>query len=336
MAGTVTTQRIAREAGLSQPTVSLILNRRGDEMGIKRETQERVFEIAKRLNYVRNPLANGLRGGRTKTIGMLWSLESPHGDMAREMALRVQKYGYVANLADFLGGLDLITQALADCARRRVDGLVLQADRVLTAIPEVQRLLKEFPAAVVVSPDQLDIPFDVIHHDRLSAFEEAADHLVGAGRKRIAFVAYLHANVQKWKSFSGRLMAHGFAPDQMTAIDFQHNLRDDMATLSALEEHCKDGVPFDAFVCVNDVSAVAVMAWLRARGLRVPEDVAVIGTNDTPIAPYQVPPLASIAREDKPVADLIEQMLFARLADPNLEPRRERINMRFVPRESAG
>jgi len=337
----ITTRMIAEEAGLSIATVSVVLNRRGDEIGIKPETQRRVLEIARRLNFVRNPLAAGLRGGRTRSIGILWSFDGPYDNaaMIRRIALHAQKHGYFTHVADHLADPQVTDQLLGELAQRRVDAVVMQesqGDALHT--PEIVRRLTSFPAAVLIAPHAWDAPCDLIVHDRLVAFRAVVDHFAAAGRRRPALLVRSVAAGDKIDAFLARCRECGMSVDDSSIIHFEQQPDEKLAAAywRALASRFGRQFPFDALHCSTDEGAVAAMAWLRSIDLQVPHDVAVAGSNDSTTAEFQTPALASIDRRDNQVADTIKSLVFNRLSSPTLPLQRRHIPMRFIWRESAG
>jgi len=334
----ITSNDIAAAAGVSQPTVSIVLNNRGDEFGIRAETQQRIIDTAKKLKYVRNPLASGLRGGRTSAIGMLWPLQSSMKDMAREMALRLMKSNYAAYMADNLSDVTVMSRAIADFSRRGVDAIIVQGQHSIFSSPKIAELIAGLSISILlVSSDPTDAPVDTIHHDRLPAFRAAADHLVSTGRKRTVFVTPVKSNQQKVNAFSNQLLERGLSAKDQIVLDLKncpHSYPADAA--QAIEELIARKTPFDAVMCTSDAAAAAVLRTLQTNGLKVPEDVAVIGANNSEYAPYLLPPLASIDHNSVRLADLMEEMLWSRLKDPQLPRRTAEVKMQFVWRESAG
>jgi LacI family transcriptional regulator len=330
---------IAREAGLSHSTVSLVLNNRGDELGLRSETQRQVREIAKRLNYVRNPLARGLAGKSTMTIGLLWSLAGPHlsEGMARNITLRTQKRGYTTYLFDCMSDPEVTRRQLMECRMRGVDAVVLRHSPALV-MDEFSRQLKEFKAAVVVSAESLSLPVDLIQHDMVAGYVQAADHLANAGRKRPAILSP-HGNISKVEAFLGHCRQRGMSVSDQSAINISGSgdpwkLMDQ--AIAMLTNQFPDKFPFDSLICTNDEIASAALVWLRDKGLLTPENVTVIGCNDAPFCVAMSPPLASIERHDEKVADAIEELIFSLLDDSGLPARRRIVPSQFIWRESAG
>ncbi len=338
----VTTSQIAQLAGVSPSTVSLVLNRRGDDLRINRDTQQRVMDAAKQLNYVPNYLARGLSGGSTKSIGMLWPLGgSPsNAAIAYQLLRRLARRGYVAHMTDHLRDRDFSHRALLDLLQRKVDGLIFYTGGNVLDDPRVVEVLGEFSAAVLVSPRREKVRFDLIHHDRQQAMREIADHLVGTGRRHVGILTVGNANELKINALRQRLHEHGLTnpgPLVLEPFDFDDTTYVDQVADELARQHGKGkDFPFDAVVCTDDDQAAALLHWLRKVKLSVPQRVAVVGFNDVPVAAHLDPPLASVARYDEQVSNLAEQWLFERLRKRDLPPRHETVAMSFTWRPSAG
>lgn len=339
-----TVSAVAARAGVSPATVSLVLNRRGKELRINQQTQQRVREAARQLNYVPNYLARGLSGASTKSIGLVWSLggSASNAPIAYQLIQRIAKRGYVCHMTEHLSSADFTSRALTDQLQRRVDGLILHAGGDILDDPRVLGLLGEVQSAVIVSAReadlQCDLPHDVIHHDRATAMRQVVDHLVSSGRQRLGMFSIATSNAIKLGAIASRLRELNAAPAQQV-LPLCDPVSDNYLATSRqqLDQHYA-GRPFDfdAVICTNDDMAVAMIDFLRTRGLRVPDDVAVVGFDDSSIAPMLNPPLASVTRYDADVATVAEEAMFERLADPSRKPRRCTIEMTFNWRASAG
>lgn len=333
---------IARKVGVSQVTVSRALSGRGQ---VAPRTRQRILEAVEELRYAPNPLAQGLRGGRTKLVGLLRSLAGPHPSEGaiRKVAMCVQQHGYATQIVDHMSRVDVMVQTLDSFRRYGVDAVMLDGSRPALLEPEVVERLQSFPAAVVVSDRPIDVselPVDVILHDRRPSFTEMADHLIDRGRRRpmVIMAGEGEQNSVKTRTFFDRCRARGLSIETGQDLAIARGIGSDSIgreTWAFLEQHSPER-PFDAMVFSNDESAMAGIAWLRSHGKRVPTDVAVIGFNDSAGAAYVDPPLASVSREEDRVAAWIERFVFERLGDPSLPPRRECVPMRFIPRASAG
>jgi DNA-binding LacI/PurR family transcriptional regulator len=329
---------ISRKTGLSVATVSNALN---DRQGYSHATKQLVCRTAEELGYTANPLARGLLLGKgTATVALLWSLGGPHQsvEMVRDITLRMQNRGFTTHLMDSLSDPEVVRRQLAECRRRGVDAVVLQYEGVLMTTDICCRL-KEFSAAVAVGAFEPLEAMDWVHHDLPMGYRQAADSLADAGRVRPAILCNAGGSGYKIKAFLGQCSQRGMIVSDGSVIDFSiiGRMKQWRVTFrQVLEERFASEFPFDALICTCDEWAAMAMGWLRGRGLRVPEDVAVIGCNNAILSESVSPPLASIERNDEKVAAAIEEMVFSRLADLGLPARRQDVAGQFVRRESAG
>lgn len=337
----VTSRHIAAHTGVSQTTVSLVLNGRADAYRISDRTKRRIRSAARKLGYQSNYLARGLKGASTRSVGLIWSLIStPHSAMlVSELSRRISGRGYVCYVADLFRDAATTVATLRDFRQRRVDAVVIHATPDMFADTRVEAELEAFPAALIVSDREHPAPHDMVVHDRLDAYRQVADHFVAIGRRAPVIIGNVASNQTKILAFTGRLRERGVRIGSRSVIDVP--ARGDQIIMQdcydALEALFPSGAPpFDAAMCTNDELAVTVRAWLRGRNVRVPQDVALVGFDNTQSAAFCDPPLASVERCDQDVAEWVERTLFARLSDPDMPPQRQRIAMRFVHRGSAG
>src|SRR5262245_16680685 len=129
----VTMQAIAEKAGVSRSTVSFVVNGRDQEFKICAETRQRVLEAVREFNYQPDSVARVLQGQKTRTVGVLWSLSgyNPIIEMVNRLALMAKKHGYASFLNDHLNDPDETLTALEEFLSRRVDAIVIDADRRL-------------------------------------------------------------------------------------------------------------------------------------------------------------------------------------------------------------
>lgn len=327
---------ISEQAGVSISTVSHILAGRGQRYAA--DTRKAVLEGARKLNYKPNPAACALRGGRTNTVGMIGPVGSLGGDIAHSFTKRARVRGYVTYLADHMSDLRLLWEALADFARRRVDGVVVRSPGGFLYEKLAERL-REFPAAVAMVKVPAPVQIDQMVVDIYPAFHAVVDHFAKTGRRQPGIV-FGDPQSDKVKTFVDRFKQHGIEVSPQAIIDFDWNLwqrSPPRAIYQSLDVLFPTGrVPFDALFLLRDDMAVAAMTWLKAHGYQIPRDVAVVGFANENYSQYLDPPLASIHPSNEEVLDAMEKMLFARLENPDLPPQREDIPMEFVWRESAG
>jgi LacI family transcriptional regulator len=332
----VTIYDIAKKLGTTHATVSRALR---NDKKIAKKTRVRVIEAAREMNYKPNLLARGLSGGRTETLGVLWNLAwpQPSVEMARNLAVRAQKHGWVSYIADHLRTYDVILAILHDFTKRGVDAVALELYSDISIDKELEDVLKTFSAAVIVTPIQRDIDVDQIIQDRSHAVRSAADHFITTGRKKPNIIQIRVGNDIKTTAYLDELARLGIHVNHEDAINIGQD--------NAFGRHCYDLLekrfgnkpfPFDCFFCTADEFAMGAISWLQSRGYRVPEDIAVVGFNNSEAGELFHPPLASICRKDNEVAESIERLLFRRLEHPDLPQQMEVVRMEFIHRHSAG
>ncbi len=325
-----TQAQVAELAGVSTITVSrYYLN----NAYMAEKTREKVKRAIEKLGYTPNPLARGLKSSKTHTIGILWSLDKPHrsSDIVRAMAEGTQNAGYSPFIVDCGNCGKHLEKQLDNFAFRRVDGIILQSlGPGLTA--DIVKKLEFFSSVVVVTRFREDIPFNQICHNRLPAFRQAVDHLVKKGRKNIRFVTPHPANDGKAEAIADQMNKHGLnVSTESIKIGFMgedpnFEISDPKNYYQALAEtYNSSTIDFDALICSIDEGALAAISWLKEKGLRIPEDVAVIGFNNNMGSPYASPPLASIERNDIKLAGEIDRMLLQGLSENDNTPRYKEI-----------
>jgi LacI family transcriptional regulator len=287
-------------------------------------------------------MAKGLAGGRTNTLGILWSLTGPHlsASMAENISLRSHRHGYATQLVNHLSDPTITLKSLNDFKRRGVDAVVMQDVNGVLETPGITEVLGEFTVAVVVGSTPWKTSINQIHHDRLPACRQVAQHFAASGRRRPAILANVGSNDRKIQAFLESAAQHsmGVTNDSLMQVTRKPDLSLAQNCWRTLEEHFGNGrqFKFDAVFCLNDEGAVATINWLAKRGLRVSDDVAVVGFNDNQINGYLNPPLASVDRRDDQVAATIDEIIFSQLSQSDSSPQRRYIPMRFAWRESAG
>ena len=246
--------------------------------------------------------------------------------MARKIAGICLENGTVPYLADTMKNVDVIRKMLNDFAGRAVDAIVLEVTAWVTLDDDIQKKLKSFPAAVVVAPEERDLDLDLIIHDRSSGIREAVEHFFITGRKKPGIALAVQRGKGKLDPFLEQLATHGVEIDPEAIIDIREEEACGTHCYEALRCRFPDGkVPFDSLFCPADEIAMAAVCWFNSVGIRVPEDVAIVGFNDSDGAKFFDPPLASVQRKDDEVAQAIEKMLFARLRNPSLARQRRHI-----------
>jgi len=339
---TTTISHVAQLAGVSRATAACAFSKPDV---VAEKTREKILDAASRLNYRPNVLARGLAGGKTHTVAVIWSLSSIPSDvdLTQRIAGRLQERGYLPYICDLPSTYFGAMQLIEDFVRRGVDGLIV-AEAGAHIVTEAMKgdLRDRFRAVVLETSAPIGaIGCDEVVRDRTGAFCEAAAHFAKNGRRRpLLVMSGPYVSQLKINAFTEECRRHSLKlmPDAIIVASTDALSNMVPSTLGMrLDDLVKDGkFSFDAIMCENDMIALFVWSWLRRKGLRVPEDVALIGFNNSEVASLIDPSIASVDRRTDETLDAITELLFARLEDSDLPQQRRELSMRFIWRESAG
>jgi LacI family transcriptional regulator len=328
--GPPTVETIAARAGVSIASVSRVLNGHGG----RPNTVRRVEQAAAELGYVPNGVARSLKGGRTRqlTFAMPDVGNPVYVSMVRQIQAVAKPRGYrlLLHSTDAVAEDELdVVRSLAD---RTSDGLILVPIRVtdehLTALAAAAR-----PAVVIGSlPD--DAPLDSVRADSVTGAVLAVRHLLERGRRRIAFVNGPADTVPARHRDAGYRAALAEA-----GIPFDAGLT--ATTDFGIEAGARatrrllDADPgIDSVFCANDQLALGAAHAAHDRGLRIPEDLAVVGMDNSELARAGHPALTSVDLGSAERGRLAAEMLLARLDGGDHPVRRETVAARLVVRGS--
>jgi len=285
---------VARSAGVHPSTASRALNPR-TRGSVSPATVQAVLRTARRLGYQPNPVARGLKLRRTFTIGMLVpDLTNPlFPPIVRGIEDRLRDSGFIVVLANTDNDDDKERSLLAAMTARRVDGLILATAR--REYPLLRRVTGAGIPTVLVNrtTDAATVP--AVLSDDHSGIGQAVRHLAGLGHTRIAHVGgtrEVSTGVARYQSFVSWMREVGLDPDPERIV-FARWFREDLGA-EAFRELFARGGAFTAVVCANDLIALGGYAVLRERGLRCPEDISIVGYNDTPLNDKFSPPLTNV------------------------------------------
>lgn len=329
--------QVAKLARVSPMTVTRTLN---NSAPVAETTRKRVLEAASQLGYKPDPFARALRGCKTKSIGILWSLGGPHSSVGivRQMAWDLHQQGYFTYINDSFSDPGAIKKTLTEYVERRVDGLIFSAHyRHILEDNEIKELLRNIPAVVTVLAEDHNWKCDKLILDYYKSVEDIVDHFVKTGKKRPVVITDYVSVLPRINVFEKRLEQHGIKGD----FFIQRSRRDgyDMGEsfVEGLVAKYPDGkYPFDAVWATADEGAAALINHFVKKGYRVPEDIAVVGFNNNETSQYMTPSLASVERMNNKVMSSIIKMLFNRIENPDSSLAKEIIHMKFIPRLSAG
>jgi len=316
-------------------TVSHVIN---EHKYVKDETRERVLDAIARLDYRVNHAARNLRTGRTGAIGLaLPEIDSHYfGQFAARIIELAERRGYRVAVEQTGRSRDSELDALTLSRNRLYDGLILST--VGLGQEDVGLLQVDHPV-VILGERIFDGPLDHIAMPNVSGADAAVSHLLDRGCRRILILdgselAEVSMHALRLEGYQLALERRGIEVDPELVIALK---RTDMpAGRDAIVEAIARGIDFDGVFCVTDTLAIGALRGLADAGLRVPNDVKVIGYDDISESSYLVPSLSSIAPDHDAMARTALDRLLARITGKALDPIEYVSAFEVVARESTG
>jgi DNA-binding LacI/PurR family transcriptional regulator len=298
---------IARLARVSHPTVSRALQ---NSPLVNAQTAAKIRKIADEAGYRASAVARGLVTRRTRTIGLVvTTVDDPFaGEATCGIEQAANDHGYAVFLASSNADPERERKVVQALAERRVDGIIVTSSRVgALYLP----LLEELNVPIMLVNDQY--PGEFVHSVMIGNVEgtrAAVDHLAGLGHRRIAYVGDrfgYQSDAERLAGYKEALSRAGieFVPALVVEGDGRPE-----AAIEAVAGLLALPAPPTAICCYNDMTAMGAMRAIRARGLRVPEDVSVTGFDDLFFAAYLQPPLTTVRQPMRHMGQLAMENLF--------------------------
>jgi DNA-binding LacI/PurR family transcriptional regulator len=329
---------VAHLAGVSIKTVSNVIN---DYPHIRVQTREKVEAAIAQLGYRPNLTARNLRSGRTGAIGLaLPELSlSYFAELADSVIVAAERRGITVLIEQTGGDRARELEVLRSPRRQLTDGLLISA----LGLGQDDAPLLEQPYPVVLLGERIfDGPTDHVTMRNVEAARAATEYLLARGHRRIAIIGAHEGEVIG--SAGLRLSGHRealeaaavpFDPDLIRYTDLWH--RSNGAT--SMRELLASGVPFDAVFAFNDTLALGAMRVLQEAGIRIPDDVAVVGFDNLDESLYSLPSLTTVDPGREEIAETAVRVLLDRIegkAGPVTPPRELFAEFSIVERESTG
>lgn len=288
--GVVTLDMVARRAGVSASTVSRILNGTAKVTDDKKAAVDAAIAA---LGFVPNPMARGLAGGRTLSIGVVTqAIDSPfYGGALRGIEDELDRAGYSPLFVSGHWNAAEEARCIAMLQARRVDGIIVLTGRLSDSA--LRTCAKRLPVVVtgrtLKARNLCALNFDHVEGARL-----ATQHLLSLGHRRIAFItgdpAHPDAN-ERLAGYRAALQAAGVAHDPELEAAGLFTAESGLLAVNRLLDARQR---FTAVFASNDEMAFGACLGLHRRGLRVPQDVSVVGFDDLPATQYALPPLTTV------------------------------------------
>jgi LacI family kdg operon repressor len=332
----ITIDDVAREAGVSKATVSRVLNRRGELMSP--ELAARVQEAIDRLGYAPSPMAQALKRGRSRLIGLVVAdVANPFSVAVLQGAERVcRAAGYMLMLYNLGGDEGREREAIAALASYQVEGFILHTlGRERQVLDDALQRNKP----IVLVDRALDAPLDLVGLDNAQAVPLALDHLLAQGWNELLFVTEpiqrATSREERLTAFNAFVQAHAaqcggagveVPPGDDAALD---------AALRSLLDQAANGARRPAVLAVNAVVGLRVAAAAKRLGFALGRELGLVSFDETDWAPLVGPGITTLAQPTDDIGQQAARCLIERLEGQTPEPRRYRLPARLVVRGSS-
>lgn len=325
----VTSFDVARMVGVSQSTVSRTF---GSGANVSEKTRKKIVAAAKELGYKPDAIARSLSTQKTNIVGIVMAqITSPFYPYVLEMfTKRLQDIGRQALLFTTAPGQE-VDDILPHVLQYRVDGLIITSSLVSSEM--VEECAQSGTPVVLFNRYALGTQTSAICCDNVEGGRAIANLLLDAGHQRLAYIAGLEntsTNIDREKGFSDRLNERGYT--QLLREKGQYNYK---SGFEAAKRLLKNTNPPDAIFCANDIMALGALDAARFEvGLKVPEDVSIIGFDDIPSASWDAYALTTIRQPVDKMVDATLDLLLQRIESPDAEPTLKLISGQLIKRQS--
>ena len=317
---------------LSPATISLVINKSPRAQSIPKATQDRIFEAARKLNYKPNFFARSLRSKKTLTVGVLVP-EAREGYST--MVIRgIENYlldaGYFYFMASHHRRPDLVDQYPRLFMERSVEGFIVIDTQLNEKIG--------VPVVTVSGHQKLNGVTNVVLDHRRAA-ELALRHLVELGHKDVAFMkgqSFSSDTEVRWDSICRAATELKLNMPPELCVELLEDTVSPQLGIPIVDQLLKRGHPFTALFAFNDVSAIGAIHSLREAGLRVPEDVSVVGFDDIPLAAFQNPALTTVRQPLEEMGAIAARALLERIQGATEFPDEILVEPELAVRKSTG
>ena len=327
-----TIKDVAQKLGISHSTVSRALSQdRKVSALVAEKTRKQVQQKAAEMDYSPNLMAQAFVTGKTGALGLLtyeisWQV---YGNQAEHILRAADTHNYYVMISAAIRRQEYRIQQVKQLIARGIDGLLINMRGVRDTKLILDAVRGRVPVVTFHYPTQVS---GVVLDDK-TGFCEATEHLIRLGHERIGFIGVswdkTFVGSAKGKGYFKAMRKHSLTPEHMAG-------KGKIASLEpAYQLGKKLGDRFTALVCRNDYTALGVCRGLQESGVRVPEDVAVVGSGDLDVAAYVTPALTTLATPYEAIAEAAMELMLEQL-EGRQEPRQITVKAPLVVRESCG
>lgn len=333
----ITIKEVAKEAGVSIATVSRVLN--GKE-GIRPSTKKRVEKAIHKYNFFPNQIARSMIVKESKSIGLLVPQLSNEfwSTLAEVIEEELWLHGYTLFLCTSSTKEDSLFKekaAIHSFLQRKVDGIIYSTSSGGDAeFPAFTEKLKQYDVPMIAF-DQRIAGMNQIYGDHIQGAMDVVKHLISLGHSRIAYIGGPLVSPERELGYRNAHTVHNVRVDEDLIFRGEPNFQ---FGHNAMYQLIQSGIPFTAAFCGNDLIAIGAIHAMERAGLRIPEDVAVVGYDDIHMAGFSKPRLTTVRQPIKEMGKtVVKEILHAINTGNTLDQKCHLVfPMKLVIRDSCG
>jgi len=322
---------IAKLAKVSPTTVSHVIN---ETRFVLPETKKRVLEVMKKLKYQPNLLARSLATGKTHTIGLVISdIRNPfYPELVQGVEELAVKNDYNVFLCNTDYDVEKGLKSIGALVKRKIDGIIVASSQVDSSI--INQLMDTDVNFVLVDWGKRNVGVDSLYFDYKVGIAEAIAHLVSLKHRKIYFISgpkTLKTAKIRIRNFIDAIEKYKDNNLDYKILEGDHKLE---GGLKAAQKILKGKVLPTAIVCSNDLTAIGAMKAFKAGGIRIPDDMSIIGLDNIALTEIVSPALTTIELERYRIGKTVMELLLNRIKDKKLPKQTCIFKTKLVVRES--
>ena len=330
---------IARELNLSKTTVSLVLNNKGDQNKISKETQEKIIAYAKEHHYVPNQLARGLSRGKSETIGLIIPniADTFYAKIASCIEKKANNFGYTVIFSSSNEDPEKEAELIRSMFHRQVDGLIIASTQQNQK--EIEYLEKGYFPFVLIDRHYPGKESDFVVVDNFEGSKTATEHLLNLGRCSIGFVTLrpgLEAIRQRLLGYQDALRNYNIPPikelvKELGTDSYKQEINNAVGELLSLP-HAVDAIVFST----HYLTALGLRA-LKGFNIKVPQEIAIVSFDELSAFDLVDPPITSIVQPVEDMGNLALEILMNKIKGTGMGSHDQRVlKTRLEIRRSCG
>lgn len=332
---------VAREANVSVSTVSRVIRKYDN---VTKETEVKVNEAIKKLNYIPNAAASRLGSGSLENIGVVFTRSADKAFQNPFFSEMLMGIGHILEQYDY--NMQLImhndikqerNKVMASLASGMIQGVIILSTRNYDMlVQDLANSLYPFVVSGRVKGIESDRPIYTVNTDNRAGSFTMVDHLAKLGHKKIAIIngpAEYVVNIDRYDGYRRALLNHGLAFDPDLVINGGYTIND---AKQVVVEKLRARQDITAIYAKDDMKAIAAMQGIKELGLRIPEDIAVVGYNDYDLAKISEPQLTTMR---VPIYDLgmeAAKMIIQLIRNEEIENNTNMLKTDLIIRQSCG